>query len=391
VAFDFPASPSQGQIYAPTGGPAYQWDGEKWKGGQPSGPQTEQFFDASGLANVDIQVPTWAKGVEITGNTMSASGTYPVLRVSMDGTTFLAGATDYSNVGPIHNTGSSGYAVAALATGDHIQLGLNSDVPTFPQLFTANMTLVRPTTSTSYHLKNYLSLFQSLAANQYRTYWNTGEVRNATGLAIKALRVLCNGGTFNAGSWVRVKWLGDAAQVPISNAIPDSPHDGGHYVRQNGLWVRATPVLQDVLYYDSTDFSRNAVSEAVMSNPQNIILKSPTSKVFWEAAIYSTITSTASIDDLRARFTAKYFDGAAYVNVGVRGNPIAVFGHVNWASPGSSSVFYNHCRLGPLEVTGCVRSDAPNQIMIRMYGNPDYASSTLDAYDCTMRFTEVAA
>lgn len=32
MAFDFPASPSVGQIYAPAGGPSYQWDGTVWKG-----------------------------------------------------------------------------------------------------------------------------------------------------------------------------------------------------------------------------------------------------------------------------------------------------------------------------------------------------------------------
>jgi len=31
MAFDFPATPAPGAIYTPTGGPSYQWDGEKWK------------------------------------------------------------------------------------------------------------------------------------------------------------------------------------------------------------------------------------------------------------------------------------------------------------------------------------------------------------------------
>jgi len=35
--FDFPASPSIGQIYAPAGGPSYIWDGTKWKATGSSG------------------------------------------------------------------------------------------------------------------------------------------------------------------------------------------------------------------------------------------------------------------------------------------------------------------------------------------------------------------
>jgi hypothetical protein len=31
MAYDFPASPSVGTIFAPAGGPSYQWDGTVWK------------------------------------------------------------------------------------------------------------------------------------------------------------------------------------------------------------------------------------------------------------------------------------------------------------------------------------------------------------------------
>jgi hypothetical protein len=38
-------------------------------------------------------------------------------------------------------------------------------------------------------------------------------------------------------------------------------------------------------------------------------------------------------------------------------------------------------------VSACRRADG-GQIQIRLYGMADYPSVTLDAYDCTMRFTE---
>lgn len=39
MSFDFPASPTTGQVYSPAGGISYKWDGEKWKGGVLAGLQ----------------------------------------------------------------------------------------------------------------------------------------------------------------------------------------------------------------------------------------------------------------------------------------------------------------------------------------------------------------
>jgi hypothetical protein len=380
--FDFPASPATGDVYAPTGGPAYQWDGEKWKGGQPSGPQTEQMFDASGFANVDIPVPTWAKAVEITGNTMSANGTYPVLRVSMDGTTFLAGASDYSNVGPIHRSGTASYNIVALTTGDHIQLGLNSDSVILTQLFTTNMTLVRASTSVYYHFKNYLSYFQSAAANQYSTYWNTGEVRNATGLAIKALRVLCNGGTFNAGSWVRVKWLGDAAQVPISNAIPEAPNDGGYYLRRNGVWVRTVATLKRQQLISSTLYSRSATSEAILSDALMYVPVSLTSEVWVTAYTYVRLTgSSLAVDDQAATIALKSFDGAAY-----QPRHQLTWGDANRVTVAPSVIVWMNQAF---PTTYFPRAASNNNVYARLYGNPNYANLTLEAFNLLVIFDEI--
>ncbi len=384
MAFDFPASPTNGQVYAPSGGPAYQWDGEKWKGGQPSGPQTEQFFDASGLTNVDIAVPTWAKAVEITGNTISATGTYPVLRVSMDGTTFLAGASDYSNVGPIHRSGTASYNIVALAIGDHIQLGLNSDSVILTQLFNANMTLVRASTSVYYHFKIYLSYFQSAAANQYSTYWNTGEVRNATGLAIKALRVLCNGGTFNAGSWVRVKWLGDAAQVPISNAIPDAPMDGGNYVRKNGLWLRTVATLKKQQVNSSTLYTRSATSEAILSDALVFTPVSETSKIYVSAHTYVRLTgSSLAVDDQAATIALKNYDGAAY-----QPRHQLTWGDANRVQVAPSVIVWMNQSFPTIDVPRAVGGANDKLVLVRLYGNPNYPNLTLEAFNLLCTFEE---
>src|SRR4051794_14127078 len=105
--FDFPTSPATGTISN-----GYQWDGEKWLGGSGAAtPVTEQHFDVSGLVTLNIPIPSWAKAAQLIGSCfVGVAGGYVTLRVSDDGTTFKAGASDYAATGPIHFSGSTGYA-----------------------------------------------------------------------------------------------------------------------------------------------------------------------------------------------------------------------------------------------------------------------------------------
>ncbi len=219
----------------------------------PAAPVREQYFDIGGLASKDIAVPSWARAVEITGAALVTPNTvYPVLRVSLDGTTFLAGASDYANVGPNHNSGTALYATAALGNADHMQLGLPSDSTTLQMLFQATLLLTRQTTGGLFHLKNYLSLYTSAAANLYRTYWGTAQCQNVgSGLAIRALRITTNtAGTFSAGAWVQVRWLGDPSAAPVYGAAqyfyPGAASPGGSATQNNNgitVGMRFTPLV----------------------------------------------------------------------------------------------------------------------------------------------------
>jgi hypothetical protein len=398
--FDFPASPASGDVYAPTGGPAYQYDGEKWKGGQPSGPVREQFFNLAGLTQVDIPVPSWAKACKLDGLTSGPTANAGNMRVSVDGTTFLSGANDYNNAGSVLNSGTGNAVAFPSANSSAISFTVSGDNAVLPHQWSADFQLERGSTSYVFAGKVYGRSHDANPATVARAFMAQFYVNaTVTQLRIAALRIFTPG-TFQVGSYVRVKWLGDAAQVPISNAIPDAPSDGYPYQRVNGIWQRQKGVVQIKTFFDSTDYSRAASSEAILGAAQIFYPFYPDSKVYWEFASYITVTTNAAnMDDLRGHLYGKYYDGvSAYVST--IGNTIS--GHVNYnASTVASSVFYtNPQRCAPMDIStyrdpnyvpgGPVGSlGGGGRILMRMYGYPGYANSTLDLYETTMKFTEV--
>lgn len=225
--FDFPANPAIGD--ASNG---YVFNGVGWAGGPIAGTPTEQFFTLDGLAQQDITVPSWAVGVHIEGSVWTLG--YVGLRVSWDGTTFLAGATDYTYAGPFHDVaGGTPYQTVASTNGSHMVLAWSATTATVPSQFDANMRLVTAA--------GQLATLRGLSTN----YNSTTAQRHFSLLSypaavvvgsIKKLRILATTGTFGAGSWVRVKWLGASSDIPQSNAPGEAPQTGGEYVRINGIW-----------------------------------------------------------------------------------------------------------------------------------------------------------
>jgi hypothetical protein len=243
MAFDFPASPTTGTVSN-----GYTWDGAMWVGGPGiSGPQTEQFFDLTGKTQLDIQVPSWAKGAELKGCTAVASGasTFGV-QISLDGMTFKAGATDYRYAGP-HNlaqNAGTAYQTQAEATSAQMYLMFGADTFFIPNSFEATMNLVATAPNGVINSRAWATNMSSTGG--LRTGWiHSYYVTNGVG-AVKALRFIIAAAV--AGSWVRIRWLGDSAAIPVSNAIADCPSDGGEYVRVNGLWrLKAQTLIGDGL------------------------------------------------------------------------------------------------------------------------------------------------
>ena len=200
------------------------------------GPQKEQFFDLSGKTSQDITVPTWAKACRITGYVYVPASAAVINRVSVDGTTFFAGATDYQQGGPVHNTGSAAYTTSAQVGATWAAITPTSDNGSAAQNFTLDMNLVRALTNQVFVQRAYAKAIDSSAANIFRTYHNLTYLTAAltTALSIKAIRILLTtGAAMGAGSSLHIQWLGDDAQMPVSNAISEAYADT-RYVNVTG-------------------------------------------------------------------------------------------------------------------------------------------------------------
>lgn len=74
-----------------------------------------QNFDVTGFSTIDVPVPATAKMAKLSGSIkLSATGGV-ALRWSTDGSTFPAGAGDYSEAGFYHQAGTGGYGTQAVA------------------------------------------------------------------------------------------------------------------------------------------------------------------------------------------------------------------------------------------------------------------------------------
>ena len=273
MAFDFPATPTTGQIYQPAGGPFWQYDGEKWKGGAIAGPQKEQFFDVSGKSSQDVAVPTWAKIARITASILSTTTNASVqLRISGDGTTFAGTVSDYNSAGPFHNAGTPTYSTVVPVNAGAIQLSVPVDNLNIPHTVSAQISLQRPTTADVFGYRVHSSNYHSVGANH--TGWYNGYVNTSatTSLTVKALRFLFP--VAKGSSYINVEWLGDDAQMPTQNAIPDAPSDGGEYVRVNGVWRQRSLYKEGLTQYDFTppDYAKRgrATLQSLCSVPSSM-------------------------------------------------------------------------------------------------------------------------
>ena len=312
--FDFPASPTTGQVYAPTGGPAYQWDGEKWKGGQPSGPVTEQDFDVSGLAYKDLAVPTWAKQARLTVNMRNTTGNiYVALRVSVDGVNYLAGAADYANAGPYHQTaGPTPYLTQPVQTGSAFILTIGGDNFAIPHKVTGTIDVTRPNTSTTLAYQGQGVSYnntanQGWATNQIGGYVATASLGSA--LSLKGLRLLAMGGTYGPGSSIHVEWLGDAASVPISNAIADAPNDQGRYVRSGNAWVGEAFSFRNKLINGGMDISQRGTSFA--SPATNAYTLDRWTPIFDGAGAFTVSRQPLGVNYAPSKYALQWYQGTA--------------------------------------------------------------------------------
>lgn len=236
--FDFPNSPALNDVYSAQG-VAWQYDGEKWKGGLPATQSDTQWIDMSGKSQVDLVVPTWARLVQLDGSVFQAAANAQIgVQISTDGSTFYT--ANYAVGGPYHESagGASAYKTQAQVTSASMVLGWGVDNLAVATNFNGllNLTISAPgsqiysmrATSTSYIASG------GLRTQSILSYYNA----TPSAASVKLIRLINTGagGAYLAPSYVKVTWLGDLNALPQSGAIVDAPSDGAEYVRINGVW-----------------------------------------------------------------------------------------------------------------------------------------------------------
>jgi hypothetical protein len=276
MAFDFPASPTNGTVSN-----GYTWDATAgmWVGGPGvSGPVTEQFFDMSGKTAQDVTVPSWAKAVELQFHHVPVGSQFLGMRVSVDGTTFLSGAAHYVSSIPWHVFNPVSWGGQPSTGASYAQLGLQASQLATPTLTDVFFSLERKTANDGFVWRSYANGVDgaSAAVTGWPYGWVDGTAPGAA-LRVAALRfLLSGGGAFGPNSYVKVRWIGDSAAIPATNAISDAPSTGGEYVRANGIWRLKSQTL-------------------VLDGVQTVTVPIPaTAKMMRMEAIVSTATQTAS-------------------------------------------------------------------------------------------------
>ena len=246
MPFDFPASPSEGQIFNAPGGPSYVFNTPVWKAvgqgqiaiisdtpppspangalwyesdsgvlyiwyndgnssqwvqvggiqaGAPPPPAADnaeyvmvngawrlksQSFDMTGTQIQSVAVPSWRpKQARLSGYAYTANAVVMALtlRVSVDGTTYFSGASDYTRAGLSHATGatSPGVGISTATASNAWLFTVNGDNGNLAHVFNADVALERPDSTVScFTYSSYGASFSNSAAVQYSKIWLHG-------------------------------------------------------------------------------------------------------------------------------------------------------------------------------------------------------------------------
>lgn len=157
---------------------------------------------------LSIPVPNGAKFMKIAGSVHPAVGQGLVLRASIDGTIFL-GSPHYTYTGFVHNTGTSGIVAYAETVGQGAMfITGTANVTTYPQIFTAEMNLVRGSTAVAFSLKSHGVSQSNDPTRLRRTAFFSNWIDPAATAALSVLAVqLDGGGSFGTGSTVEFTWV----------------------------------------------------------------------------------------------------------------------------------------------------------------------------------------
>lgn len=171
-------------------------------------------FAPIGSAGVNITVPTGAKLAKIRGTIYMAAGPTAAvyLRLSADGTTFIAGATDYAVAG-INNYGGTttpSPAKQAQTNTNAFQLTPGTDSTIVPQMFECDLITQKGNAAQLWGHRSRGWSYNSAATNLMQDYiWEgyTGHAGLTALTQLPAFQIVPSGGTWAAGSLITIDWV----------------------------------------------------------------------------------------------------------------------------------------------------------------------------------------
>jgi len=170
--------------------------------------QTLNLDGVSAAVGAPVAVPVGARAVKFSGLIAlnnSATSIQPTLRCSLDGATFLAGASDYGYSGSYFPSSSAAATNLPTTAAAFALLGIQNTTALFGCRIDGSMNLVRQGNSFQGH--SYGSSLQAAAHYQSLIqFWNNANFGAAPN-AIKALSFGCHSGTGTMfDSYVDLEW-----------------------------------------------------------------------------------------------------------------------------------------------------------------------------------------
>ena len=168
---------------------------------------SRQGFDLTGLATLAIPVPAWMpETLRMTTWVFVSTSANQQAHVSMDGTTFLTGASDYALAGYIHNSNTNAFSNSGWAAFPTILLGPACDNANVPQTSELILKLNRRHSGENIGWSSRGTVLSTTVIPQ-QSIWHGHAGNNLpVGSGIKAVRWGTSVGTATSGR-ITVEWL----------------------------------------------------------------------------------------------------------------------------------------------------------------------------------------
>jgi len=173
---------------------------------------SKQTFNPTGSAGQNITVPATARMARVVGKLFAATQpTAPIMRWSADGSTFLAGASDYTYGGTTTVSGSGTSPTKLASTnGSAFVLAPTTDVLTVAAVFEIDLVVNKPASPAVFSARWRGASYHSNAVNFHSETFGfvfTGNAALGAITQMPAFQIIPSGGSWAAGTSIRVEWV----------------------------------------------------------------------------------------------------------------------------------------------------------------------------------------